>query len=90
MSKPLTIEEILAHPAFPTVLEFHTPDRQGNAPVAIDRAGGPMAIAYEVHGTGPVHLVVHPRNYCHFYVIAGMISGLCPRLSCRLSLIGVL
>ncbi|KAH8153254.1 uncharacterized protein LAJ45_02841 [Morchella importuna] len=57
MSKPLTIEEILAHPAFPTVLEFHTPDRQGNAPVAIDRAGGPMAIAYEVHGTGPVHLV---------------------------------
>lgn len=58
MSNSLNIEEILVHPAFPTVLEFHTPDRQGTAPVASNRAGGPISIAYEVHGTGPVHLVV--------------------------------
>lgn len=58
MTNSLSIEEILAHPAFPTVLEFQTPDRQGSALVAEGRAGGPISIAYEIHGTGPVHIVV--------------------------------
>lgn len=66
---PLPIEEILAHPAFPTVLKFHTPDRQGSASVAEGRAGGPISIGYEVHGTGPIHLVVCRAGPCD--------SGLC-------------
>ena len=56
MSLPL--EEVRGHPAWSTVIELQTPNRQGAALVAKNRSGGPINIAYELHGTGPIHLVV--------------------------------
>jgi len=56
MSLPL--EEVRVHPAWSTVIELQTPNRQGATLVAKNRSGGPINIAYEVHGTGPIHLVV--------------------------------
>ncbi|KAL7274899.1 hypothetical protein RUND412_002174 [Rhizina undulata] len=57
MSRTLSIEEIRAHPDLPKVIEFQTPCRAGKAPVATGRASGLISISYEVHGTGPIHLV---------------------------------
>ncbi|CUS06975.1 unnamed protein product, partial [Tuber aestivum] len=60
MSLPL--EEIRGHPAWSTVIQVQTPSRQGAAPVAKNRSGGPINIAYEVHGTGAIHIVVRLRS----------------------------
>ena len=54
---PLTAAEIIEHPAFNTVIWDLTPTKKGKCAVAHGR-GGPIDIAYEIHGTGPVHLVV--------------------------------
>jgi len=56
MSLPL--EEVRGHPAWSTVIKPQTPNRQGAALIAKNRSGGPINIAYEVHGAGPIHLVV--------------------------------
>jgi len=53
------VAEVLAHPAYPTAIWQLEPDRSGLAPVAIGR-GGPFNISWEVHGTGPIKLVVSP------------------------------
>ena len=54
---PLKVAEVLQHPKFGhTKLEL-VPDQKGKVPVARDR-GGPIDIAYEVHGNGPRYLVV--------------------------------
>lgn len=56
---PLRPAEIIQHPAFENVIYDLQPTEKGFAPVAIGR-GGPFNIAYEVHGSGPKHLVVGP------------------------------
>ncbi|KAF1832889.1 alpha/beta-hydrolase [Decorospora gaudefroyi] len=53
---PLTAEELLQHPEYPHTIWDLKPQQQGKASVAKDR-GGPLNIAYEVHGKGHRHLV---------------------------------
>ena len=53
----LTAKEILAHPEFGKVPWKGNPTKEGFVDVANGR-GGPISIAYEVHGTGPNKLVV--------------------------------
>ena len=53
----LTAAEIVAHPAFNTVIWPLKPNDKGTCAVAHGR-GGPIDIAYEIHGTGPIRLVV--------------------------------
>jgi len=48
---------VLQHPAFPTAIWQLQPDRSGMAPVAESR-GGPINICWEVHGEGPIKLIV--------------------------------
>lgn len=52
-----SVEETLKHPAYPTTLWALEPTSQGKLSVAEGR-GGPVGIAWEVHGHGPVKLVV--------------------------------
>lgn len=54
---PLTAAEIVEHPAFNTVKWQLKPTKKGKCPVAHGR-GGPIEIAYEIHGDGPIHLIV--------------------------------
>jgi hypothetical protein len=54
---PLTAEELLQHPEYPHTIWHLKPEKKGKAVVAKDR-GGPLNIAYEVHGHGDRHLVV--------------------------------
>ena len=53
---PLTAAELMAHPEYPHVRWNLPPHRKGRVPVARSR-GGPIHIAYEIHGTGPVRLL---------------------------------
>jgi len=39
------------------VIDLGQPTLKGKAAVAKNRSGGPIQLAYEVHGTGPIHLV---------------------------------
>ncbi|KAF4463641.1 alpha beta hydrolase [Fusarium albosuccineum] len=50
-------EETLKHPAFPATIWALEPHRKGKALVAKER-GGPVGIAWEVHGDGPIKLVL--------------------------------
>lgn len=54
-----SVEETLAHPAFPGTIWALEPHSHGKVAVAKDR-GGPVDIAWEIHGSGPVKLVVRP------------------------------
>lgn len=51
-----TVEETLKHPTFPDVLFNLKPTRSGVLPAAEGR-GGPLNIAWEIHGEGPVQVV---------------------------------
>lgn len=44
-------------PAFPTSFWHLEPHREGILPVAAGR-GGPIGISWEIHGEGPVKMVV--------------------------------
>ncbi|KAF3764637.1 alpha/beta-hydrolase [Cryphonectria parasitica EP155] len=50
------VADVLKHPAFPTATWNLEPTKSGRLPVAEGR-GGPLKIAWEVHGSGPVRLV---------------------------------
>jgi hypothetical protein len=52
-----SVEETLNHPAYLTTLWALEPTSQGKLSVAEGR-GGPVGIVWEVHGEGPVKLVV--------------------------------
>ena len=54
---PLTAAELVEHPAFKTVNWDLPPTKKGSVAVAHGR-GGPLDISYEIHGHGPIHLVV--------------------------------
>ena len=58
---PLTAEEITRHPGFENVIQNLKPTIKGTFAVARGR-GGPINIAYEVHGVGPLHIVVSSRS----------------------------
>ncbi|KAI4929756.1 hypothetical protein J4E86_011698 [Alternaria arbusti] len=53
---PMTVEELQQHPEFNHTIWDLKPEKKGKAVVAKDR-GGPLNIAYEVHGHGDRHLV---------------------------------
>jgi hypothetical protein len=50
-------EETLNHPAYPSTIWALEPHSHGRVSVAHGR-GGPVGIAWEIHGQGPVRLVV--------------------------------
>lgn len=54
---PLTAAELIKHPEFEHVIYDLQPTKKGKVTVAQGR-GGPFNIAYEIHGHGPIHLVV--------------------------------
>ncbi|MCJ1416993.1 hypothetical protein MMC32_003332 [Xylographa parallela] len=53
---PLTAEELVNHPEYNTVIWDLEPSDKGIVEVAEGR-GGPINIAYEIHGDGPIRLV---------------------------------
>ncbi|KAF2865222.1 Alpha/Beta hydrolase protein [Massariosphaeria phaeospora] len=55
-SRPMTADELLQHPEYNHTIWDLKPERKETLPVAKDR-GGPINIAFEVHGHGPRHLV---------------------------------
>lgn len=55
--RPLTAEEVLAHPEYPHVTWDLPADKEGKIDVAAGR-GGPFKLAYEVHGHGPSKILV--------------------------------
>ncbi|KAF2758057.1 alpha/beta-hydrolase [Pseudovirgaria hyperparasitica] len=57
---PLTAAELQAHPEFKHVTWDLKPEKKESVAVANGR-GGPINIAYEVHGHGDIHLVVSMR-----------------------------
>lgn len=58
-----SVDEVVKSDAFPTAIWQLEPHREGTLPVASGR-GGPINIHWEVHGEGPVKLVVrgYPKN----------------------------
>ena len=54
---PLSAAEIIQHPEFEHVVWDLKPAKKGKTTVAHGR-GGPIQIAYEIHGNGPTKLVV--------------------------------
>ena len=55
--RPLTAAEIAAHPEYPHVYWDLKPTKKDSIDVAKGR-GGPLKLAYEVHGHGPRKIVV--------------------------------
>lgn len=56
-ARPMTADELLQHPEYPHTIWDLPPAQKARLPVAKDR-GGPLNIAYEVHGRGNLRLVV--------------------------------
>ncbi|KAI1078951.1 alpha/beta-hydrolase [Whalleya microplaca] len=52
-----SIDEVAKHPAFPTAIWQLEPHQSGLLPVAANR-GGPLDISWEVHGDGPIKLIL--------------------------------
>lgn len=63
---PLTAEELLKHPEYNFTIWDLKPESKGKVAVAKDR-GGPINIAYEVHGHGDRHLVVSSSIFHYKY-----------------------
>lgn len=51
------VADVIKQPAFPTASWNLEPTSSGLLPVAQGR-GGPLRISWEIHGSGPVRLVV--------------------------------
>ncbi len=54
---PPSAEETISHPAFASVIWALEPHQQGTVEVAKGR-GGPVKIAWEIHGDGPTKVLV--------------------------------
>lgn len=63
------VADILKHPAFPTATWNLEPTRNGLLPVAEGR-GGPLRISWEIHGSGPIKIIVRERPFIHNPVIS--------------------
>lgn len=48
----------MQHPAYPTALWQLEADKEATVIVGGDRRGGPTRIYYEIHGRGPIHVLV--------------------------------
>ena len=59
---PLTAEELPKHPEYEHTIWKLKPDQQGKVAAAKDR-GGPINIAYEVHGHGDRKIVVSTQIF---------------------------
>jgi hypothetical protein len=65
---PLAAAEIIQNPEFPNVIWDLKPTQSGKVAVAEGR-GGPFDIAYEIHGTGDIRLVVRSiQDDLHFEI----------------------
>ena len=64
---PLTAEELQKHPEYEHTIWKLTPDQEGKVAVAKDR-GGPINVAYEVHGHGDRKIVVSVQFCWCFYI----------------------
>lgn len=54
----LTADEVIAHPAYKH-LDWNLPAAStGTTPVAQNRRGGPLNLYWQIHGHGPIKLVV--------------------------------
>ena len=53
----LTAQEIVNHPEYPHVIWDLKPEKRATIEVAKDRSG-PVKLAYEIHGSGPIKMVV--------------------------------
>lgn len=62
---PMTAAELKQHPEYNHTIWHLKPEKKDKIAVANDR-GGPINIAYEVHGTGDRHLVVSLPLYLGF------------------------
>jgi hypothetical protein len=56
-AQPMAPDALLKHPEYPHIFWALAPAQKGSLAVAKDR-GGPLDVAFEVHGHGPLHLVV--------------------------------
>lgn len=54
---PLSAAELVAHSGYKSVVWDLKPTSSGKCSVGAGR-GGPFDLAYEIHGTGPNHLIV--------------------------------
>lgn len=54
----MTAEQLQKHPEYPYVHWKLEPEKSGKVEVARGRRGGPFNIYYEVHGQGPIRMVV--------------------------------
>ena len=54
-----SIEDTIKHPAYPTTIWALEPDKKGVIPAAVGR-GGPINISWEIHGRGPIKMIVSP------------------------------
>ena len=54
----MTAVEIYEHPEFENVFWDLKSAKKGKVTVANGRRGGPVQLAYEIHGEGPIKLVV--------------------------------
>lgn len=52
-----SVEAVPKSPAFPTAIWRLQPHQYGLLPVAAER-GGPLNISWEIHGEGPIKLIV--------------------------------
>lgn len=55
------VADVLKHSAFPTATWNLEPTRSGLLPVAEGR-GGPLKISWEIHGSGPVKIIVRESH----------------------------
>lgn len=53
----MTAAEVVQHPGFKSIIWDLTPTKKGKVQAGNGRHG-PVQIAYEIHGHGPLHLVV--------------------------------
>ncbi|TGZ85242.1 alpha/beta-hydrolase [Ascodesmis nigricans] len=53
----MTLDEIRAHPGTVRAVIPENPTAAGKATVARNRTGGPINLAYEIHGSGPIRVV---------------------------------
>jgi hypothetical protein len=51
-------EETLNHPAYPSAIWALEPHQKGKYEVGKGRPGGPLKIAWEIHGEGPTRVAV--------------------------------
>jgi hypothetical protein len=78
----MTANELLKHPEYDHIIRVLKPEKKGKVAVAKGR-GGPIDIAYELHGHGERHLVVSTLFAEHYLSFSnhGMTNTMISRTS---------